>query len=100
MAVAMRMEFGSMGLDDYDAVCGALNFPADWPDGLLAHGAAERDGHLVVTDVGASRDRFDHFLEARLQGAIASALGDNGKPPDSLDEIPLHTFRARETANV
>ena len=51
MAVGLRLNFPSLTLDDYDSVCEALNFPADWPDGLVAHGSHDADGHLVVNDV-------------------------------------------------
>jgi hypothetical protein len=49
MAVGVTQDFESLQLADYDAVCEALNFPAEWPDGLLAHGSVEVDGKLRVT---------------------------------------------------
>jgi hypothetical protein len=53
MPVGLRLSFPENTLEDYDKVCEALNFPADWPDGALAHGSHEADGHLVVNDVGS-----------------------------------------------
>jgi hypothetical protein len=55
MAVGLRLNFPENTLDDYDKVTAALNFPAQWPDGLIAHGSHEVDGHLVVNDVWQSR---------------------------------------------
>jgi len=42
-AVALRLDFTNFGLDDYDAICKALSFPDEWPDGLLVG-----DGRGVV----------------------------------------------------
>jgi hypothetical protein len=95
MPVGLRLNFPENTLEDYDKVTGALNFPADWPDGLIAHGSHEADGHLVVNDVWESRGHFDRFVEARLQGAMGEALGDRAREPEIV-ERELHTFRARE----
>ena len=95
MAVGLRLSFPTLTLDDYDSVTGALNFPADWPDGLIAHGSHEADGHLVVNDVWESRGHFDRFVQERLQGAVGEALGDRAAEPEIV-ERELHTFVARE----
>lgn len=73
MAVALRLDFDTLQLADYDAVCEALDFPADWPDGLLAHGSLKVDGKLRVQDVWESRDHFDQFVADRLGAAIGGA---------------------------
>ena len=91
MAVALRLEFSNLALDDYDATCRALNFPADWPDGLLAHGSSEADGRLRVVDVWESREHFDRFVEQRLGSAIGEAVGDRAEQPE-VTETPLHSF--------
>jgi hypothetical protein len=95
MPVGLRLNFPSNTLEDYDKVTEALNFPADWPDGLIAHGSHEADGHLVVNDVWESRGHFDRFVEERLQGAMGEALGDRANQPEIM-ERELHSFRARE----
>lgn len=95
MPVGLRLNFPSNTLDDYDKVVEALDFPANWPDGLIAHGSHEGDGHLVVNDVWESRGHFDRFVEERLQGAMSDALGDRASEPEIV-ERQLHTFRARE----
>ncbi|MCA1708293.1 MAG: hypothetical protein LC808_35460 [Actinobacteria bacterium] len=94
MPVGLRLNFPNNGLDDHDKVNEALNYPADWPDGLIAHGAYEVDGHLVVSDVWESREAFDRFVEERLQQAIADALGDRASEPEIL-ERDLHHFSAQ-----
>ena len=91
MPVGLRLSFPENTLDDYDSVCEALNFPADWPDGLVAHGSHEADGHLVVNDVWESRQHFDRFVEQRLQAAMGQALGDRAREPEIV-ERELHSF--------
>ena len=91
MAVGLRLDFSSLTLDDYDAICRALNFPADWPGGLLAHGSVEVDGRLRVLDVWESREQFDRFVQERLQGALGEAVGDRAEQPQ-ITEAELHTF--------
>ena len=93
MAVGLRLNFPENNLDDYDEVCKALNFPKDWPDGLVTHSSHQSDGHLVVNDVWESRAHFDKFVQSRLQKAIGGALGDRAREPQ-IDETPLHTFYA------
>lgn len=93
MAVSLLLNFSKLGLDDYDATCRALNFPAEWPDGLLAHGAADVDGRLQVIDVWESRDQFDRFVQERLQGALGKSLGDRAEAP-AITETQLHSFHA------
>lgn len=95
MAIGLRQEFPENVLNDYDSFCKALNFPAEWPDGLLAHSSHESDGHMVVNDVWESRQHFDRFVEDRLQQAIGQALGDRARPP-KITESQLHTFYAAE----
>ena len=94
MATGLRLDFSNLGLDDYDRICEALNFPGDWPDGLLAHVAAEADGKLRVMDVWESRQRFDRFVEERLQTAVTEAMGERAEAPQ-VSETELHAFYAR-----
>lgn len=91
MATRIQLDFSNLGLEDYDRVCETLNFPSDWPEGLLAHGSAEADGHLRVVDIWQSSGLFDRFVEERLGSAIASALGDRAQQPERSD-VELHTF--------
>jgi hypothetical protein len=91
MATRIQLDFTSLGLDDYDRACEALNFPSDWPDGLLAHGSAEVDGRLRVVDVWESGDHFDRFAESRLGPALGQALGDRAEQPQRSDQ-ELHSF--------
>jgi len=91
MAVGLRLGFSQLTLDDYDKVCQAMNFPGDWPDGLLAHSSHETDGHLVVNDVWESREKFDQFVEQRLRSSMGQAVGERAEQPQ-VTETELHTF--------
>jgi hypothetical protein len=97
MPVGLRLFFAENTLDDYDKICRTLNFPKDWPDGLMAHSSHQSDGHLVVNDVWESRGHFDRFVQGRLQKAIGEALGDRAREPE-ITETPLHTFYDRQKA--
>src|SRR5579884_219584 len=90
MAVGLRLNFPENSLDYYDKVCAALNFPADWPDGLIAHSSHESNGHLVVNDVWESRAKFDHFGQTRLGKAMGEAVGDRARQPEIV-ETALHS---------
>jgi hypothetical protein len=94
MAVALRLEFPNLTLQDYDSVCEALNFPTDWPDGLKAHASTEVDGRLRVVDIWESRQDFDQFVESRLDDAMGQALGDRAESPQ-ITEFELHTIYTR-----
>jgi hypothetical protein len=91
MPVGLRLNFPENTLSDYDKVTAALDFPRDWPDGLLGHSSHESDGHLVVNDVWQTRGHFDRFVEMRLQKAMGEAIGDRAREPQIV-ETNLHTF--------
>lgn len=91
MAVGLRVDFSNLSLDDYDRVCDALNFPDDWPDGLLAHACWEVDGRARVMDAWNSRAEFDRFAESRLGRAMGEAMGDRAEEPQ-VTEAELHSF--------
>jgi hypothetical protein len=88
------LDFASTTLEDYDKICEALNFPSDWPDGLLAHASSEADGRLRVMDAWESRAQFDSFVGERLQSAMGQAVGDRAEAPE-VTETALHTFYAK-----
>ena len=94
MRVGLRLSFPEYTLEDYDKISESLKFPADWPDGLIAHASHEAEGHLVVNDVWESRQHFDRFVEQRLQAAMTQAIGDRAREPEII-ERELHTFYAR-----
>ena len=95
MPVGLRFDFPENTLDDYDKVVKALNFPAEWPDGLIAHSSHEIGGHIVLTEVWETRGHYDRFVAQRLQPTIVETLGDRARPPEDIVERELHSFYAR-----
>lgn len=81
MAKAIIWEFDGVDRAMYDAVneCLGLN-PAtgqgDWPDGLLAHSGATKQGGLVVFEVWESQEAQERWMTDRL----GPALQDVGVP--------------------
>ena len=75
MAVGLRLDFTDLTLQDYDGIREALNFPADWPGGLRARASTEVDGRLRVMDMWESRQKFDQFVESRLQSRDGEGAG-------------------------
>lgn len=95
MAVGISMDFAGMSVAEYDEVCAGLEFPAVWPDGLLAHGSAEVDGNLHVRDVWESAGHWERFQEDILGPTIGRTLGDRAVPPQ-VSTRELNTFYAHE----
>ena len=94
MAIAFRLEFTTLRLGDYDAICKALNFPTDWPDGFIVHGSTEVDGQLRVLDIWETRQQFDGFVANRLPAAMGQAMGDRAEAPN-ITQMDLHTLYAK-----
>ena len=46
MAVGLGLNFRESTVDEYDKVFKALNFPRDWPDGLIPTARTIRKGTL------------------------------------------------------
>lgn len=104
MPVGLRLNFPNNGRareapctpETHDKVTEVLNFPFDWPDGLITHAAYEVDGQLVLSEVWESRRHFDRFAEERLRPAIAEAMGDRANEPEISLERELHHFSSKE----
>ena len=95
MPVGLRLNFPENTLDDYDKVVKALNFPAEWPDGLIVHSSHEVEGHTQLLEVWETRGHYDRFVAERLQTTIVETLGDRARPPAEIVERELHSFYAR-----
>lgn len=91
MAVGLRLDYENFTLADYETGCKALNFPADWPDGLLYHDSAVVDGKLRLYEAWESREKFDQFVADKLGAVMGEALGDRAEQPQITEEA-LHTI--------
>jgi hypothetical protein len=74
MAEGLILEFDGVGLDTYNAVSERLGVrpgsTENWPEGLLFHAGAAKQGGFVVFEVWSSRDAQQAFMEERLGAAL------------------------------
>ena len=82
MAVFMELVFPA-GVEQYDAVDGALDAKGNPPDGLIAHSARIDGDNVLILDIWESVDAFGAFAESRLGPTVAQTLGDDA--PDMPD---------------
>jgi hypothetical protein len=83
MAEGLILEFDGVGLDTYKAVSDRLGVRPgsneNWPEGLLFHAGAAKEGGFIVFEVWSSRDAQQAFMDERL-GAALEAGGVTGPP--------------------
>ncbi len=97
MSVGIIQEFDGFGPENYRAVSQEMNFPADWPDGLVAHAAGTVEGGMRIVDIWESRDQFDRFSEETIQPAIQATAGEAASqaPPPRITEFEVLAFESR-----
>ena len=85
MAELLILRFKNVGQAEYEAVNKELGIDmddpdTDWPSGLIMHAGGSADsGGFVVTEVWASREQQEEFMNERL-GAALAAGGVNSQP--------------------
>lgn len=90
MAIALTLQYDKLTKEDYETAGKALNFPADWPEGLLYHDSAVVDGKLRVYEAWETRQDFDTYATEKLGPIIPGVLGDHAEAP-TITETPLNT---------
>jgi hypothetical protein len=98
MADALLLEFDGFGVDVYERVNNELGIdPAtgegNWPEGMISHTGAGKDGGLVVFEVWRSRADQEAFMAERLGPALAAGGVDS--PPSRVEWLALaahHSF--------
>jgi hypothetical protein len=90
MPVALQLDYKTLTLDDYRTVGQALDFPADWPEGLLFHDSAEVDGRVRVYEVWEARAQFDQYIGDNFPAKVLPALGERADAPE-ITQIELNT---------
>ncbi len=79
VAIGAILEFDGFDPGIYDAVCEKVNFPDDWPDGLLYHAAGPTEsGAMRITDQWQSAEQFQRFMETKIQPAVQEVLSERG----------------------
>ena len=80
MAIAMFMEWNGVTAEQYDAVRKKVKWETDVPEGAIFHVAALSDKGLHVTDLWASAEDFQNFVEKRLMPGVKEVVGDIDEP--------------------
>jgi hypothetical protein len=87
MAVQMRMLWKGVTPEQYDEVRRVVRWEEDTPDGAIFHVASFDDKGAHITDVWASADAFNDFVETRLNAGVAQ-VGLEGQP--EVEILPAH----------
>jgi hypothetical protein len=96
MAELLILRFQGIGQSEYEAVNKELGIDMEdpetnWPQGLTMHAAGKADGGgFVVTEVWASRQAQETFMQERL-GAALAAGGVTSAP--EVTWVPLSQYR-------
>jgi hypothetical protein len=86
------LEFDGFGADTYEKVNDALGIDmetgeGDWPEGLVSHIGAARDGGFVVFEAWRSKADQERFMEERLAAALRA--GGVDAPPSRVEWLEL-----------
>jgi hypothetical protein len=85
MAIVMNMRWQGVTADQYDQILGLVKWESDVPAGAKFHVASFDGAGLRVTDVWASADDFNRFVEQRLMPGVQQA-GIAGQPDVEITE--------------
>jgi hypothetical protein len=89
LAVCIVSDMVGMTPELYDSLNAAIRFPADVPEGLMSHVAAEIEGGLRIVDVWESSEHFDRFVEEKLGPALGLIEGAEAISPPQPQVAPL-----------
>ena len=92
MADALILEFDGFGAETYERVNGELGIDmqtgeGDWPEGLVSHIGAAREGGFVVFEVWRSQADQERFMAERLGAALQA--GGVAAPPSRVEWLDL-----------
>jgi len=94
MAVGIIEEFEGSDLDFYDAVCREIDFPADWPDGLIYHAVGAVSGGIRIVEQWQEAEHYERFVEAKIRPAIAALLGEEAeRAARQVTVFPIHSVQ-------
>ncbi len=92
MADGLILEFDGFGQETYERVNDALGIDmqsgeGDWPEGLVTHIGAARDGGFVVFEVWRSKADQERFMAGRLDAALKA--GGVASAPSRVEWLQL-----------
>lgn len=89
MAIVMFMSWDGVTAEQYDRVRKVVNWEGDVPPGGMFHVAAATEKGLRITDVWASAEDFQKFVDTRLMPGVQQ-LGIPGQP--TVEVFPVHAL--------
>lgn len=91
MAIMMLMDWAGVTAEQYDEVRQTVNWEGDAPAGAMFHVAAFTDAGARITDVWASAEDFQRFVDERLMPGVQK-VGIAGEP--KVDIFAAHAVFA------
>lgn len=85
MPTVMHMRWSGVTPDQYEEARKVINWEGDVPDGARFHVAWFDDDGLRATDLWESPDKFQAFVESRLNPGVEQ-IGIEGQPEVELVE--------------
>jgi hypothetical protein len=94
VAVGIIEEFEGSDLEFYDAVCREIDFPADWPEGLIYHAAGAVPGGIRIVEQWQEAEQYERYVEAKIGPAIAALLGEEAqRAAPQVTLFPIHSVQ-------
>lgn len=89
--IGFVIDLPDVEVDAYDLICERMNFPEDWPDGLVLHVAGRVGDFLRVLSVWRRADQSRRFFENRLIPASVEVVRNHGLFPEIRPrELRIH----------
>jgi hypothetical protein len=97
MAVGIIEEFHGSDIAFYDAVCEKINFPEEWPEGLLYHAAGETEnGGVRIVEQWDYPQQYTQFIEDTIRPAIGELLGSKAESAVPVVTVfPIHSVQTQ-----
>jgi hypothetical protein len=95
VAVGIIEEFAGSDIAFYDAVCERINFPEEWPTGLLYHAAGESEhGGIRVVEQWEDPQQYARFIDEVIRPAIGELLGAEAERAAPVVTVfPIHSVQ-------
>jgi hypothetical protein len=94
MSIVMNMRWQGVTAEQYDQARELVNWEGDVPDGAKFHVASFDGTGLRVTDVWASADHFNRFVEQRLMPGVQLVLRQIAPIKDKHPVLGIDTHSA------
>ena len=94
MAVGIIEEFEGSDLDFYDVLAREIDFPANWPDGMIYHAAGAVPGGIRIVEQWQELEHYERFIELTILPAITALLGEEAeRATPEVTVFPIHSVQ-------